>query len=276
MSDLVYHYCSLDSFIKIVEGKSLKFSDIKKSNDNKEVEFLWQCYLDYIEKNSKNNPCVNSSIHFFKEEQMKTTDFLVCCFSKCNDAVHLWNCYANKGVAIGFKRDDLVEWSKGISFFNNDIYCSDDNVDGIAVCGDIIYYDKSNIESFIEKQCNGIDLIVNNFQYIFNWAPFHKTDFWKEEQEWRIVLPIIYSEKADFSKVPDYIEKPNIIKIKAAPDLQFGFKLYCLIPFETSAIEEIVLAPNCKANVSDIIKILKANGFYLTEDQIIKSNGSLR
>ena len=276
MSDLVYHYCSLDSFIKIVEGKSLKFSDIKKSNDNKEVEFLWQCYLNYIEKKSKNNPCVNSSMHFFKDEQMKITDFLVCCFSKSNDAVHLWNCYANKGVAIGFRKDALVEWSKSIAFFNNGVYCSDDCVDGIAVCGDVIYYDKRNIESFIGRQCNEIDLITNRFQDIFKQAPFHKTDFWKEEQEWRIVLPVIYSDKIDLSAIPDNVIVPETIDIKALPDEQFGFKSYCLIPFKASMIEKIVLAPNCSASICDISKFLRANGFIITDDQIEKSAGNLR
>ena len=99
MSDLVYHYCSIESFIKIVEGKSLKFSDIKKSNDYREIELLWQYYSEYIEKNS-NNPCVKSSLKHFKDEQMNVTDFLVCCFSNTKDSLHLWNCYANKGVAI--------------------------------------------------------------------------------------------------------------------------------------------------------------------------------
>lgn len=275
MSNLVYHYCSIESFTKIVEGTSLKFSDIKKSNDDREIELLWQYYSEYIKKHS-NNANAKCSFDFFKNKQMDTTDFLVCCFSNNKDSLHLWNCYADKGVAIGFNKEKLVEWSKTIAFFNNGIYRCKNNNNGFALCGDITYYEKNNIESFVEEQCKGIKLVVDKFNVIFYNAPFCKTNFWKEEQEWRIVIPIIYSEKADFSKVSDYIEEPNIIKIKAAPDLQFGFKSYCLIPFETSAIEEIVLAPNCKANVSDIIKILKANGFYLTEDQIIKSNGSLR
>lgn len=275
MNDLVYHYCSMESFTKIVEGKSLKFSDIKKSNDNREIELLWQCYSEYIEKNS-NNANAKRSSEFFKNKQMDATDFLVCCFSNNKDSLHLWNCYADKGVAIGFNKEKLVAWSKTIAFFNNGIYRCKNNNNDFALCGDITYYEKNNIESFVEEQCKGMDSVVDKFKDIFYNAPFCKMDFWKEEKEWRIVLPIVYSEETYFPKVPDYIEKPNIIKIKAAPDLQFGFKSYCLVPFETSAIEEIVLAPNCKANKSDITKILKANGFYLTEDQILKSNGSLR
>lgn len=275
MSDLVYHYCSIDSFIKIIEGKSLKFSDIKKSNDNKEIELLWQYYSEYIEKNS-NNPYVKSSLKYFKDEQMNVTDFLVCCFSNTKDALHLWNCYANKGVAIGFRKDTLTEWSKSIAFLNNGVYRREDNDNSIAICDDVTYYEKSDIESFISEQCKGIDLITDKFQEIFYKAPFCKTNFWKEEYEWRIVLPIVYSEKIDLSSIPHDVIIPKTIDIKASPDSHFGFKTYCLVPIDTSMIEEIVLAPNCSANVSDVSKVLKTNGFYLTDDQIVKSDGSLR
>lgn len=275
MSDLVYHYCSIESFIKIVEGKSLKFSDIKKSNDDKEIELLWQYYSEYIEKNSS-NPYVKSSLNYFKEEQMNATDFLVCCFSNTKDALHLWNCYANKGVAIGFRKDALIEWSKSIAFLNNGIYRREDKDNSFAIYDDVKYYEKSDIENFISEQCKGIELITNKFQDIFYKAPFCKTNFWEEEHEWRIVLPIIYSEKLDLSTIPDDVIVPETIDIKAALDSQFGFKTYCLVPIDTSMVEEIILAPNCSANVSDVSKILKANGFYLTDDQIIKSDGSLR
>ena len=42
----VYHYCSLDVFAKIIEGKSIRLSDITKSNDS--MEILW--ITKYIEE----------------------------------------------------------------------------------------------------------------------------------------------------------------------------------------------------------------------------------
>ena len=145
MSDLVYHYCSIDSLIKIVEGKSLKFSDIKKSNDYKEIELMWQGYSEFIKTNSKNSDVI-PSLDYFKNEQMNVTDFLVCCFSNTKDALHLWNCYANKGVAIGFRKDTLTKWSTGIAFLKNRLYFrKENNSNSIAICDDVTYYKKSDI-----------------------------------------------------------------------------------------------------------------------------------
>lgn len=42
---IVYHYCSLDVFTKIISGKSIRLSDITKSNDS--MEILW--ITKYIE-----------------------------------------------------------------------------------------------------------------------------------------------------------------------------------------------------------------------------------
>ena len=272
-NDLVYHYCSMDSFIKIVEEKSLKFSDIKKSNDRQEIEFFWQYYLGYIKRN---NNQLSSSLQVFKNKQMEITDFLVCCFSDIKDALHLWKCYANKGVAIGFNKAFLIKWAERISFLNNGFYLRNDGEVGTAIFGDVEYYEKSKLESFVENQCKGVDLISDKFQDNFNRAPLCKTDFWKDEKEWRIILPAIYNDKTDLTALQDDVSVPTIFDIKALPDERFGFKTYCLIPFETSMIKNIVLAPNCNASISDIGKLLTANGFNTDKIQVEKSNGNLR
>ena len=38
-SNIVYHYCSLDTFNLIISNKTLRVSDIRKSNDSEEL--LW-------------------------------------------------------------------------------------------------------------------------------------------------------------------------------------------------------------------------------------------
>ena len=35
--DILYHYCSLDTFIHIIQDRTLWFSDVTKSNDSREL-----------------------------------------------------------------------------------------------------------------------------------------------------------------------------------------------------------------------------------------------
>lgn len=37
---ILYHYCSLETFQNIVENKSIWLSDVQKSNDSKELEWI--------------------------------------------------------------------------------------------------------------------------------------------------------------------------------------------------------------------------------------------
>lgn len=41
VSDYTYHYCSLDTFIKIITSKSLYLSEILKTNDRLEQKWLF-------------------------------------------------------------------------------------------------------------------------------------------------------------------------------------------------------------------------------------------
>lgn len=44
-SDIVYHYCSLEAFLSIIQNASLWLSDISKSND--EVPILQYCLQNH-------------------------------------------------------------------------------------------------------------------------------------------------------------------------------------------------------------------------------------
>jgi|GEM_PF-4558792 len=55
----IYHYCTSETFKTILENKTLKFSDIVKSNDYKEIIYLWDKYYEYIDKIAKNRVSVS-------------------------------------------------------------------------------------------------------------------------------------------------------------------------------------------------------------------------
>ena len=44
----LYHYCSLDTFLNIIRNSSIWLSDVKKSNDGKEMAWFRQQYYEFI------------------------------------------------------------------------------------------------------------------------------------------------------------------------------------------------------------------------------------
>lgn len=47
---MVYHYCNLDTFLKIIQNKSLRLSDIGKSNDYTELIYIQNIIREEFEK----------------------------------------------------------------------------------------------------------------------------------------------------------------------------------------------------------------------------------
>ena len=47
---MVYHYCSVDTFLKIIQNKSLRLSDIGKSNDYSELIYIENMIREEFEK----------------------------------------------------------------------------------------------------------------------------------------------------------------------------------------------------------------------------------
>lgn len=41
---VIYHYCSLDSFISIIKNSTLRLTNISKSNDNSEITYCMDCF----------------------------------------------------------------------------------------------------------------------------------------------------------------------------------------------------------------------------------------
>jgi len=53
--DILYHYCSADTFYEIIKSKSLRLSDITKSNDSQELKWVFTSFkkdftLSYMKK----------------------------------------------------------------------------------------------------------------------------------------------------------------------------------------------------------------------------------
>lgn len=125
--DTIYHYCSLSTFLTIIDKKTLRLSNVLKSNDYLERKYvLLQCedlivdqILYQIEKTGY--PCNETQRRYYDLVMRKTlsdtirffddysTVSHVMCFSRNKDLLSQWCGYADdgKGVAIGFSRKAL-------------------------------------------------------------------------------------------------------------------------------------------------------------------------
>lgn len=276
-SKILYHYCSFDTFLKIIENKTLQFSEITKSNDSEEIRFLWRHYLSYIKEHNDNS--VSSKVLENEiNNQLDMTEFYVISFTTKKDDLHMWNCYAKGGVSIGFDRNKLQSWVKHIEVFDNSIAYVDNGDCDHAQLEEVAYYSKKAVNDLIENQCFGIDFVFEPFFEVFKKAPFSKTDFWKAEREWRISIPLIYQDKLNYSELPKYVRIPKKAEMKIGPKGNFPICVRYFVPFDPKMIVSVTLAPDCNVQIADFKKMLYLYDFgHLNEkEQVFTSNGSLR
>jgi hypothetical protein len=132
--EIVYHYCSLDTFVKIVTGKKLWLSNVFCMNDYEEHRWFRRL-VRTVEKEMVNAGEVSQdelrkglirgdSILDIEDERfsdgLNTWKQVYCVsFSKTGDSLSQWRAYGDggQGVAIGFRREYLEEitqkWSPG-------------------------------------------------------------------------------------------------------------------------------------------------------------------
>ena len=133
--NIVYHYCSISTFLTIIKKKTLRLTNVLKSNDSLErkyaVEECENCIIDAILKCIQNygtenidlghrrwdyEQCIRKSltgaIQYYDE---RTIIAHAMCFSKEPDLLSQWRGYADdgRGVAIGFDRQILEKFFKG-------------------------------------------------------------------------------------------------------------------------------------------------------------------
>lgn len=301
---IVYHYCSLDVFMKIVSGKAIRLSDITKSNDSMEILWITKFIKDifddefqkeiqktqYFENGYPKETFIELVEHYsdeFFKENIRLYSYLVCCFSEKGDLLSQWRGYADdaNGVSIGFDGNFLSTIGKPAKddFISSDIF----------EFGQIIYTDKSQqseIRKIAQQLIAKLKVIVKNnpkdikhesmavfndcFLQLFKLSIFIKNPFFKEEKEWRICYWTDIKPDTEVSNT--YIE--NNIKIS---DIKYHNRRNDLIPhidliFDESKeqiIKEVIIGPKCKASKSDIEAFLAKNGIFCS---VKKSDGTYR
>lgn len=127
----LYHYSSNQKCFSILESKTLRMSDIQKSNDYEELDRFFPDLLNYISAEYDKKPfplsfdgeqdrkaldkLLDSAYHIW-DKHFSTGEFsnFVVCFSESSDVLTQWQAYADNanGCCIGFSLSALKNYCK--------------------------------------------------------------------------------------------------------------------------------------------------------------------
>ena len=220
MARELYHYCSNDKSYSILASKSIRLSDIQKSNDYRELSLFFPKILDYIEELYHQKPfrlqcdgkiegealskLLSYSYDYWKN-RFSSGDFsnFVLCFSEAADSLSQWRGYADngRGCCLGFSKDDLEQYclaTNGVLQLKQVTYLIEEGIENAIrdAAKDILQSLKGLrrfIVSEITKDNNHPDtdcLLHYNFDGMLEAAFIdslqYKSFAFHEEREWRM------------------------------------------------------------------------------------------
>lgn len=273
----VYHYCSLDTFLKIIQNKSIRLSDIGKSNDYTERIYMENKIHEELVKNIKKEFPAEVVESILKIEEMcrhsmnETRVLYAMCFSEEKDLLSQWRGYADDGmgVSIGFSKNILErtnEQEYGLVFKR-------------------ICYNEEEQEQFVKEQVNIVFDTMKRKNIYASFAEVYENQItsigcmkhsgFAEEREWRLCIAMTPEIRIDrgaefmdftLSKVHDQCIRNQIIT-------------YFELSFENiynELITEIVIGPKAKVTENDIYRSLYIHGFRTDDIKVTRAKVTYR
>ena len=303
---VLYHYCSLSTFKSILDNKSIWLSDIRKSNDSLELQWImgqcqihmlnaWTNYVRTVQQERGMEIVTLKHFEQFDElynlakayDAEDDTKNWVFCLSEKADDLGQWRGYADdgKGIAIGFNSAVL----KRINFVGDSIRTT-----SVDFKFDQVHYSKKDIKSFFDNTVGLSKITVEmspedvlqhikralGFSYIY--APLYKSDKFKDEKEWRIVYSMFFGDLENGLK-PGISNAKNkfsdILTLEKYAFTQKGDTLVSYLemglPQIKRAIHSITIGPKAKVTAMDVRLYLMSIGLLENaNDQSIKIHQS--
>lgn len=281
--NILYHYCSVNSFLSIVKNKEIFLSSLSLSNDSLEGLLVEKTISRMAEKDSLNlahRAELEKSISMLRD----VFDGFGFCLSSAGDLLSQWRGYASDGAgfSIGFSQEYLNELCNlrvngkpsGITL-EQVIYSSDDHE---SVLGNIYSAIKENINAgafslglnFLGDE-GGDDEKKRNSEYmsytfailsLFSKLYKLKSHAFMEEKEWRVIA--------------HHIKKSSDIKceFRAAYDRLIPYRILSLAPLNQVRIKEVLIGPKNNTPLAYVEEFLENNGF--DDVKVKRSDASYR
>ena len=251
----IYYYCSIEDLKNILENKVIKLSDIRKSKDSKEIDFLFQEYNEYLYNQIKDSKYVkNDVLNYIKREiklknRLEEMLFLILSLSKNYDDIHMWNCYGDKGVCIEFDMFELEKYLKSLKE-DSDKIKKESNIpynQSDLYINEVKYRNKKTLnQEFIINSNKKTKIQMDNT--IFLLCPIFKNSFFQCENEVRIVyrerLNNLKNAKKSLTNYFPYKNSDNDIKeckFETISDDFYPHKIILNLPIDIKLIKSITI-----------------------------------
>ncbi len=266
-NDVVYHYCSVEAFLNIIQSSTLWLSDVLKSNDIKEETWIREKINDKIEKLlAEIDLCALEAWNtWYKINNTLSGTIYASCFSQQKDCLSQWRGYAQdgQGMAIGFSKEFL-------QLLNKPYFIKFEKV---------IY--KERIQNkFINKIVNenikkmtrtGVGHAAHELtsNYFLSF-PLYKNPSFEDENEWRIILLSHpdHQKNGVFSDFKFLAPKFRVNNGSIISYIEMDFS-----NIKRKFIKEIWIGPKSKITKKDIVYLLAAKGYY--KDTPYNENGPI-
>lgn len=268
MKNIIYHYCSVESFRAIIQNKTLWLSSVYNLNDYKEIHWIKDKIFKKL-KDSINKDNFTKYESFEELYSKQLPNVYIASFSAGSDLLSQWRAYANDGygVAIGFnsdyfKENKLVQTSSVLY----DEHTQEKQIDRILKPLEDIN-DNIDVKSLkFNEICKKIITDINNL------SAKSKNELFKEEQEVRLIHnPKIIDDKEN----KRFIFEDNLSQMMFRPvcgNLIPYFELKFEKEKEIPAILEIIKGPKNKFINEEVKIFLSNNGFYSVDIKSSKSS----
>ena len=293
--ELLYHYCSVETFFQIIKNQTLRLTNIQYMNDSEELHYG----LDQIEK-------LDTNASKSKKEHRDYISIYAMCFSEEGDLLSQWRGYGDnaEGVSIGFDFSILKD-EKVLQ--EEDIHRSKiSSLEYFHSLQKVIYNLKDQekkINEFIKCRKTFSDQINRVAMKI--WSKLIsslKNPNFNEEKEWRFISGV--SQRSEFDKsgklnnkdtslsfcvtnknIVPYIDRdfedifnmskegyiPRASGTKFPTDADFDIHLKHLCP-----IKKIIIGSSCKLDEITIKKFLFHHKMFFGDLKIEKSKLSYK
>lgn len=306
LPETLYHYCSLDTFLKIIGNRTLWLSDIGKSNDSQELKWLKnECHARILKaqigflKQHKDDPETTYDIEAMEQiadfaksvSQVDVYKSWAICFSEARDMLSQWRGYANDGagVCIGFKREYLEEFGHVFDEFQTRFLLGLKQVDYSPEGIDKFFESTTKLNQF-GKCKNAEEMAESLLSAVVSAAKnaaYYKNPCFSEEREWRLALTdtLLNFTGFEFDKMPR--TKSGVFNrfvfqkadcIANGNDIISHIELW--LPEMHEAISEIIIGPKVQMSLDDMRLFLVLKGFLKNMNDnaisIVRSNSSYR
>lgn len=287
--DLIYYYCSMETFFSIITSKTIWLRNLLEMNDPSElllhkvniVDHIINRYKNnlfefkYIDKENKEALIAYLSSTFFQFTSgingINNNFFFALCMSSEEDSLGQWRAYADngKGVCLGFNKHTIKNYIKDKSNLQLQEIEYFDDIDAIIdkICYSMLDEIKEIYRSKDEKQLKEYPYNILS-HCMQNWSKYKTCDY-SMEKETRLV----YKKHTD--KMCMNIDAIDIDS-DFLSDLEFSIlkgqiDLHAQININNLGLSTITLGPLNNTSKCALNMFLAKNSIYVSRDKIYKS-----